>query len=41
VESIYSGTPINKELVLDINPAFEDFDQLKIDLNEIGYRHNL
>ena len=41
VEKIYSGIIISKDLVLDINPEFEDFKRLKSDLNEIGYKNEL
>ncbi|BDS11323.1 hypothetical protein [Aureispira anguillae] len=41
VEKIYSGIIISKDLVLDINPEFEDFEKLKSDLNEIGYENEL
>ena len=41
VEKIYNGTKITKELVLEINPDLEDFEQLKSDLNEIGYESEL
>ncbi len=37
VEKIYSRIIISKDLVLEINPEFEDFEKLKSDLNEIGY----
>ncbi|BAO76429.1 hypothetical protein [Winogradskyella sp. PG-2] len=41
VEKIYSGIIISKDLVLEINPEFEDFEKLKSDLNEIGYENEL
>jgi hypothetical protein len=41
VEKIYSGVIITKELVNELNFELEDFDQLKSDLNEIGYKYNL
>lgn len=41
VEKIYNGTIITKELVLELNPELDDFEQLKSDLNEIGYEHKL
>jgi len=41
VEKIYNGTIITKELVLELNPELDDFEQLKSDLNEIGYEHKI
>ena len=41
VEKIYKGALITKELVLELNPGLEDFEQLKSDLNEIGYEHKI
>ena len=41
VEKIYNGTIITKELVLEINPELDDFEQLKSDLDEIGYEYKL
>ncbi|MFC6267828.1 hypothetical protein [Frigoriflavimonas asaccharolytica] len=41
VEKIYNGTIITKELVLEINPELDDFEQLKSDLDEIGYEHKI
>lgn len=41
VEQIYKGTIVTKELALKLNPKLEDFEQLKSDLNEIGYEHEL
>jgi len=41
VKKIYNGIKITKELVLEINPDLEDFEQLKSDLNEIGYENEL
>ncbi|MBF4986000.1 hypothetical protein FNJ87_17260, partial [Nonlabens mediterrranea] len=41
VEKIYNGTTITKELVLEINPELDDFEQLKSDLDEIGYEHKI
>lgn len=41
VEKVYKGTIITKELVLELNPELEDFEQLKSDLNEIGYEHKI
>jgi len=41
VEKIYKGAIITKELVLELNPELDDFEQLKSDLNEIGYEHKI
>jgi len=41
IEKIYNGIIITKELVLDINPEVNDFEQLKADLDEIGYKNKL
>ena len=41
VEHIYNGAIITKEMILKINPELEDFEQLKSDLDEIGYAHKL
>ena len=41
VEKIYSGEEITKELVNEINPELNDFEKLKTELNEIGYKHKL
>lgn len=41
VEKIYNRDIITKELVLELNPELDDFEQLKSDLNEIGYKHNI
>lgn len=41
LQNIYEGTVITKELVLELNPALEDFEQLKSDLDEIGYKHKI
>ena len=41
VEKIYNGIKITKELVLELNPELDDFEQLKSDLNEIGYEHEI
>jgi hypothetical protein len=41
VKSIYNGALITKELVKELNPELDDLDQLKSDLNEIGYTHSL
>ncbi|WP_299365963.1 hypothetical protein [Winogradskyella sp.] len=41
VERIYNGDLITKELVFELNPELDDFEQLKSDLNEIGYEHKI
>jgi len=41
IETICKGAIITHELVNEINPELEDLEQLKSDLNEIGYEHNL
>ncbi|WP_109434667.1 hypothetical protein [Aquimarina sp. AU119] len=41
IEKIYSGIVISKDLILEINPEFENFEKLKSDLNEIGYENEL
>lgn len=41
VEKIYRGTTISKELVTEINPELIDFEQLKSNLDEIGYKHKI
>lgn len=39
-QKIFNNMLITKELVLELNPELEDFEQLKIDLEEIGYNYN-
>lgn len=41
VEKVYSGIILSKDLVLEINPGFEDFGKLKSDLDKIGYENEL
>ncbi len=41
VEFIYDGGLITKDIVQKINPELEDFEQLKLDLNDIGYEHKI
>ncbi|WP_405252579.1 hypothetical protein [Dokdonia sp. Asnod3-C12] len=41
IEKIYSGSTITKELVLKINPNYQDFPKLKSELDEIGYSNEL
>ena len=40
VSKIYSGQNLTKEMVLSIVDKLEDWEQLKTDLNEIGYPFN-
>jgi hypothetical protein len=37
VKYIYDGLPVSREVVLQINPGFKDFSQLKEELNQIRY----
>jgi hypothetical protein len=37
VKQVYSSIPINRELALGLNPALEEFETLKADLDEVGY----
>jgi hypothetical protein len=41
VEKIFNGVEITKELVKEINPELVNFDKLKSDLDEIGYKNQL
>ncbi|WP_298516442.1 hypothetical protein [uncultured Kordia sp.] len=41
VEKIFGGVVITKELVIEINPELSDFEQLKSNLDEIGYEHKI
>lgn len=41
IEKIYSGVSISREMVLEINPELDDFEKLRMDLNEIGYEHEI
>ncbi|PKG41450.1 hypothetical protein [Psychroflexus sp. MES1-P1E] len=41
VEYIYGGGLITKEIVEKINPDIEDYEQLKTDLNDIGFEHQI
>jgi hypothetical protein len=41
VEKVFNGEIITKEFVLALNPELDDFEQLKSDLNEIGYEHKI
>ena len=37
VTEIYSGKALTKEIILELNPEIEDFEELKNELKEIGY----
>ena len=39
VKHIYSSKPLTKEIVVGLNPDLEDFDELKVELSEIGYEY--
>ena len=41
VEFIYNHGLITNDIVKKINPNLKDFEQLKFDLNEIGYEHEI
>lgn len=41
IKQIYEHNPITKELIQALNPTLEDFQQLKEDLEEIGYEYKL
>jgi len=41
VERIYNGELITREVVAQLNPELDDFEKLKLDLNEIGYEYEL
>lgn len=41
VKKVFNGQTITKELVNEINPELNDFEQLKSNLDEIGYEHKL
>ncbi len=40
VKHIYDFKPLTKDVVLGLNPVIDDFEKLKVDLNEIGYPYN-
>ncbi len=40
IEEVYKGSILSKEIVIGINPNFDDYEQLKADLAEIGYSYN-
>ncbi|MBK7691913.1 MAG: hypothetical protein IPJ31_12645 [Bacteroidetes bacterium] len=39
VQHIYDNKPLTKEIILKINPQLDDFQELKIELDEIGYEY--
>ncbi|MBX7163867.1 MAG: hypothetical protein K1X49_09230 [Saprospiraceae bacterium] len=39
VQHIYDNKPLTKEIILKINPHLDDFQELKKELDEIGYRY--
>ncbi len=39
VKHIYDSKKITKELILELNPEIEDFEELKNELKEIGYNN--
>ncbi len=39
VQHIYDNKPLTKEIILKINPKLDDFQELKIELDEIGYKY--
>jgi len=41
IKKIYSGAILTKQLVTQINPELNDFEKLKSDLNDIGYKNEL
>ena len=41
VEKVYNGVLATEEFAREINPELQDFDKLKSDLNEIGYKNSL
>jgi len=41
VKAIYEGKTITEEIALEINSELEDLEQLKEDLDEIGYPHSM
>jgi hypothetical protein len=41
VEKVFNQIEITKELVKEINPELENFENLKSDLDEIGYKNKL
>lgn len=40
VAHVYRGEPLTKELVQRLNPELDDWEQLAIDMQEIGYRYS-
>ena len=41
VKFIYEGSILTKDIVQKINPKLEDFEQLKLDLENIGYKYEI
>jgi len=41
ITKIFSGEAITRDMVISLNPEITDYDQLKSDLEEIGYAHEL
>jgi len=41
IKKVYSNTIINERIVKSLNPALESFEELKIELSEIGFPHKL
>ncbi|SFP99249.1 hypothetical protein [Hymenobacter arizonensis] len=39
VKHIYDLKPLTKEVVVQLNPSIDDFEQLKTDLSKIGYAY--
>jgi hypothetical protein len=40
VKHIYDIKPLTKDIALGLNPNIDDFEKLKTDLNEIGYKYD-
>jgi hypothetical protein len=40
VKHIYDSKPLTKAIALGLNPDIDDFENLKADLNEIGYEYD-
>lgn len=41
IRQIFAHQPLNKEMILDLAPAFTDWDQLEEDLQEISYQYHI
>jgi hypothetical protein len=39
VKHIYDFKALTKDIVFELNPSIDDFEQLKVDLDEIGYEY--